>query len=288
MSHRIFFIILSTLTLSACTTIRPIDSSIAPAQSQRFSHEDFDRVLHRFVNDNGRVDYTGLKADSEQFERYYQQVALYSPDNSSSSFKHESDRLAYWINAYNAAVIKTVLSYYPISSIEQVKPPLALFFLPDKTGFFVFQKPSFGRSTTSLYYLENSVIRKRFAEPRVHFALNCASRGCPKLPRYAFNGDQLQQQLDFEARKFFSESRNFKIDHETQTVYLSSILDWYHDDFVDWHQAQYPEQEASLLKYVALYVKPEQASFLRGKGAAYGIEFLPYDWGLNDQKALPK
>lgn len=288
MNHRILFIIVLVIGLSACTAIPPIGSTIAPVQPQRFSHIDFDQVLHRFVNDDGRVDYTGLKADTEQFERYYQQVALYSPDNSPSSFNHQSDRLAYWINAYNAAVIKTVLNYYPIGSIEQVKPPLALFFLPDKTGFFVFQKPSFGRSTTSLYYLENSVIRKRFAEPRVHFALNCASRGCPRLPRYAFNGDRLQQQLDFEARKFFAEARNFKIDHGTETIYLSSILDWYRDDFVDWYQSQYPEQEASLLKYVALYTPPEQASFLREKGAAYRIEFALYDWGLNDQKTASR
>jgi len=284
MTYRHINLIVLNLLFSACTTIPPIDSNIAPAQPQRFSHKNFDQVLRHFVNDQGRVDYSGLKADPDQFENYYQQIAIYSPDNSPASFKHQSDRLAYWINAYNAAVIKTVLSYYPISSIEDVKPPLALFFLPDKTGFFVFQKPSFGRTTTSLYYLENSVIRERFAEPRVHFALNCASRGCPKLPRYAFNGDELDRQLDREARIFFAESRNFRIDPATKTIYLSSILDWYRDDFVDWYREHYPEQEATLLQYVALYLEPERARNLRENSSTFGVEFVPYDWGLNDQK----
>ena len=286
MIYRLVLIIALNLLLSACTTISPIDSRITPEQPQRFSHGNFDRVLNRFVNDEGQVDYSGLKAEPGQFEQYYQHIATYSPDSHPTLFKNPSDQLAYWINAYNAAVIKTVLVYYPIGSIEDVKPPLPLFFLPDKSGFFLFQKPTFGRTTTSLYYLENSVIRERFLEPRVHFALNCASLGCPKLPRYAFDGDQLDQQLDFEARKFFSETRNFKIDHDRKTIYLSSILDWYHDDFIAWYSKHYPQQEATLINYIALYLDDEQADFLHHHGSAYSLEFVPYDWALNDQKTM--
>lgn len=279
-------IIILNFVLSACTTIQPINNSIVPEQSERFSHQDFDEVLNQNVNENGKVNYSRLQAESEQFERYYQQIASNSPDSNPNAFINQSDQLAYWINAYNAAVIKIVLSYYPISSIEDVKPPLALFFLPDTTGFFLFQKPTFGHITTSLYYLENSVIRERFLEPHVHFALNCASLGCPKLPRYAFNGDKLNQQLDFETKKFFSEKRNFRIDHELKTIFLSSILKWYEDDFTDWYSQQYPEQEASLLKYIALYVDEEQVAFLNDQSKGYSLEFVPYDWDLNDQKSM--
>ncbi len=284
MIYRLTLIFMANFLFSACTTIAPIDSNIVLEDPQRFSHKDFDRVLYHFVNDEGRVNYSGLKAEPEQFERYYQKIATYSPDNNPTLFKNRSDQLAYSINAYNAAVIKTVLSYYPISSVEDVKPPLALFFLPDKAGFFLFQKPTFGQATTSLYYLENSVIRERFHDPRVHFALNCASGGCPKLPRYAFDGDQLDQQLDFEARKFFSETRNFKIDHDRKIIYLSSILDWYRDDFVVWFRENHPQQEASLINYVALHLDAKRSEFLRNQGTTYSLEFVPYDWGLNDQK----
>lgn len=281
-TKRLTLISVLLFAISACTTIKPIDVSI-PEQPQRFSHADFDEVLSQFVDDHGKLNYRKLKAQPEQFEHYYQQIASHSPDSTPAAFKHQADQLAYWINAYNAAVIKTVLSYYPINSIENVKPPWPLFFLPDKTGFFLFQKPVFGQATASLYYLENSVIRERFQEPRVHFALNCASLGCPELPRYAFNGDNLHQQLEFEARKFFSASRNLKIDHKNKTIFVSSILEWYKDDFVNWYQKQHPGQKANLINYIALYAGKEQSDFLMHHGQNYELEFTPYDWSLNDQ-----
>ncbi len=240
-------------------------------------------MLSQYVNSEGRVDYRSLQARPEQFERYYQQIATISPDTSPATFSNEADRLAYWINAYNAAVIKTVLTYYPISSIKDVKPPSPLFFLPDKTGFFLFQKPTFGGITTSLYYLENSIIRDRFPEPRVHFALNCASGGCPKLPNYAFIGDKLDDQLDYETRKFFAETRNFRIDLTRKTIFLSSIMDWYHDDFTHWYQRQYPDRNATLINYVSLYVDEDKRKQLQENAADFEVQFTPYDWQLNGQ-----
>lgn len=258
-----------------------------PTQLQHFSHQEFDQVLRQYVNGEGRVDYRSLQAQPRQFERYYQQIATVSPDSHPAAFSNQADQLAYWINAYNAAVIKTVLSYYPIKSIEDVKPPTPLFFLPDNTGFFLFQKPVFGGVTASLYYVENSVIRERFSEPRIHFALNCASHGCPKLPRYAFTGELLDEQLDSEARKFFAETRNFRIDHGLETIFMSSILDWYQDDFISWYQQQYPDQDATLINYISLYVAANKLEQLQGKALHYPIQFTPYDWSLNDQNANP-
>ncbi len=273
------------LLLSACTTISPSLKSFESAQLSEFSHQIFDQALRQNVDDFGRVDYQGLKSQSNSIEAYYQSISQYSPDSHPELFPSEQHRLAYWINAYNVAVIKIVLEYYPIAGVEEVKPPLALFFLPDKTGFFVFQRPVFGNVSTSLYYLENSVIRERFFEPRIHFALNCASISCPALPNYAFTGNQLNQQLEQEVRRFFSESRNFRIDLTTKTVYLSAILDWYQDDFIDWLQIKYPEKNATLINYIALYLSDEKARQLSQLGSQYQIKFIPYDWRLNDQKS---
>ena len=272
------------LLMSACTTISPRVNQATNVEPEIFSHHQFDSVLQQTVNQQGQVDYPSLQAQGDELEAYYQLISQYSPDSHPELFPTEQDRLAYWINAYNAAVIKIVLKYYPIDGIEDVKPPSALFFLSDKTGFFFFQRPSFGGVNTSLYYLENSVIRKRFAEPRVHFALNCASRGCPKLPDYAFNGNQLEQQLQHEARKFFSEPRNLKIDPENKTIWMSSIMDWYEDDFIDWYESRYPGHEASLINYVALFLPEQQAQLLTSHAADFEVQFIAYDWTLNDQE----
>ncbi len=165
-----------------------------------------------------------------------------------------------------------------------VKPPAPLFFLPDKAGFFVLQRPIFGGTSTSLYHLENGVIRGRFSEPRIHFALNCASLGCPRLPREAFDGNTLEKQLDRETRKFFSEPRNFRVDLAGNRVYLSAILDWYRDDFIDWLAARYPDKEPDLLEYVALYLDHHDKMQLQRLSVGFSVEFVPYDWALNDRQ----
>jgi len=248
-----------------------------------FSHDDFTRVLYQFVNDQGRVDYTALKNDARDLERYYLLLSTYSPDSHPDLFPTEQSKLAYWLNAYNAAVIKTVLTYYPISGVGDIRPPLLFFFLPQKSGFFLFQRVTFGGETTSLYFLEHRVIRKRFADPRIHFALNCASGGCPRLPRQAFTAEHVDEQLDHEARKFLAEERNLVINHEKKTVSLSSIFEWYESDFLTWLQHKFSGRKATLLDYVALYVSAEKAGELQ-RAASYAVRFIPYDWRLNDQR----
>lgn len=273
------------LVLVGCTAIQPVrvpERTLTARQT--FSHEDFDRILHRFVDDHGLVDYATLKNHAHDLEQYYLLLTRYSPDSRPDLFPTEQSRLAYWINAYNAAAIKTVLTHYPISSVADIKRPFPFFFLPRKSGFFFFQRVTFGGKTTSLYYIEHGVILKRFAEPRVHFALNCAARGCPRLPRQAFTAEHLDEQLDREARQFLSEERNVKIDHREKVVLLSSIFDWYKEDFLTWYRDRFPGQKTTLVNYVALYLPPEKAQELRGDAGSYQVRFIPYDWRLNDQR----
>jgi organic radical activating enzyme len=187
-----------------------------------------------------------------------------------------------WFWTFSEA-IKIVLTYYPISSVRDIKPPTILFFLPEKTGFFAFQRVCFGGKTTNLYYLENGVIRKRFSDPRVHFALNCAALGCPRLPRSVFTNDRLDEQLDREAREFLAEERNLRVDHKEKTIYISSIFKWYKNDFLNWYRESFPQQEATLLNYVSLYLPVEKSNEIRGLAASYRVRFIPYDWRLNDR-----
>ena len=270
--------------LAACTTIRPKELAEQPQLTAPvFTHELLDRVLQRFVDARGRVDYTGLQNRTGDLERYYQLLSTYSPDSHPELFPTQQSRLAYWINAYNAAVLKAVLSHYPISSVADVKAPALFFFLPAQSGFFVFQRLVFGAESMSLYSLENDIVRSRFAEPRIHFALNCASRGCPRLPASTFKTEHLDEELDRETRNFVAEERNFRLDHAQKTIFLSSIFQWYESDFLDWYKDRFPDRRATLLDYVSLYLPDERAAQLDRAAASYQVEFIPYDWTLNDQ-----
>ena len=278
-------LLLIGIILFGCTSIKPVIKDKPTFEPNIFSNERFDRVLGQYVNERGLVDYSALQQHIEDLEGYYYLITIYSPDSHPELFPSENHKLAYWINAYNAGVIKTVLTYYPINSVTDVKKPGIFFFLSDKSGFFFFQRLTFGGKSTSLYYLENQVIRKRFNDPRIHFALNCAALGCPRLPRRSFSGGALDQQLDNETRIFLAEERNFKIDHSEKVIYLSSIFKWYEKDFTDWYTVKYPGQTSSLLSYIELYLVPQKAQELKAVRKSYDLRFIPYDWRLNDQKS---
>lgn len=282
---RVALATLFALLGGACAEVRASEGADPERESAPFSHDDFDRVLERFVDERGLVDYPALAREPGDLERYVAQLARTSPDSDPALFPTREDRLAYWINAYNASVLATVLRHYPIPSVTAVRAPFPLSLASDKIGFFVLERIELGGDRTNLYALENSLIRRRFAEPRVHFALNCASLGCPRLPRRAFRGADLDQRLDEETRRFFAEERSLQVDHAARVVRLSSILDWYERDFTRWYEKRFPGSDATLLDYVLLYVAPERRAELEG-ARDYEVEFLPYDWRLNDRAAV--
>lgn len=265
----------------SCGTVLEPRADLAPSAAGPWSDADWATVLREHVDDSGRVDYRRLQAAPEALERYYARLAASSPDRDPNRFPSRADRLAYWINGYNAAVMVSVLRAYPISSVEDLAPGWHLFFLPDLAGFFYLRQPVFGGEAIDLHGVENDIVRERFADPRIHFALNCASRGCPRLPREPFRAEALNAQLDREARRFFAEARNLEIDDAARVIHLSPILDWYQDDFLSW-LAHRGETDPQLLDYVAQYVDAATGARLRGAGRGYAIRFRDYDWALND------
>lgn len=271
------------LLLAACSTL-PAPQIGAPETGRppgSFSHARFDALLGRFVDEQGRVDYTALAGQPADLDAYYAAIAAVSPENRPELFPDDDARLAYWINAYNASVIALVIDHYPIDSVKDVRAR-GLFFLPKLSGFFLLEGVVLGEDRTNLYDLEHRLIRKRFADPRIHFALNCASISCPRLPARAFRSDRLQDDLEAEALRFVQEERNVHIDPEDGEITLSAIFDWYADDFTDWMEATHPERPATLLGYIEPYLSPEQAADL-ARCSACEIRFAEYDWGLNDQ-----
>jgi len=277
------FLFLAGLLPGCSTTVWPREGLVPEAPRIPFSYDDLDAVLERFVDEDGRVDYAGLVAEPEALERFYGQAAALSPENHPEAFADPVEELAYWINVYNAGALRLVVHYYPLGSVKDVSSPAAHFYIPPPAGFFAFTKLYLGGRSISLYRLENRVIRERYTEPRIHFALNCASLGCPVLPRRAFRPETLDEELTREARLFFAAERNLRIDHEAKVVHLSEIMDWYESDFTDWLADKHPDRPATLIEYAALYATEDAAAELRGRAAEYALEFTPYDWTLNDQ-----
>ncbi len=284
--HQLVLIITIGLT-AGCTSIRPpLDRDAGGVVTvDKFDYSSYEEVLARFVDEQGLVDYGGLLNDPDPVDLFYKEVAAYSPDSHPHLFSDEDARLAYWINSYNLTTIKGVLHNYPINSVEAVAPPALLFFFPSKSGFFFFQRFTYGGVETSLYYLENSVIRKRFVDPRYHFALNCASSSCPQLPRVPFYPDRLEEQLEFESKKFINSAANVRYDVEQQTLYLSAIFDWYEEDFLNWLNLTSPGQDLTIVDYILGYLDEQTAVQIRKDRETLKIDYLPYDWGLNDQRS---
>ncbi len=175
------------------------------------------------------------------------------------------EQLVLWINTYNAYMIATVLDHYPVDGV------LSIGIIP-KWAFLnpVVAAPATGSFRKSLYGLENDVIRERFREPRVHFAINCASRSCPALRSRAWTADTLDADLDEAARGFLGDTDKNRYDAAANTLYLSQIFSWYAGDFVG--------EAGSVSGYVARFAgRDMQAAALAGAP----VQFLDYDWSLN-------
>ena len=239
-----------------------------------FDHSPFTRILLTYVDSNGLVDYAALKADRHELDAYADSLAAVSPKNAPERFPTEADRLAYWINAYNALCLKGVVDAYPVKSVKDIKL-LSGFF--NRTWFKV------GGDSYTLDNIEHDVIRKEFDEPRIHAAINCASMGCPPISSSAYTGEELEAQLDRAIRGFLTNPVHVRIDPEKREVELSKILDWFESDFTGWYERNYNVDDASILDYVALYVSdagiPE--SFSQWK-----VRHIDYDWTLNDVAAV--
>ncbi len=220
------------------------------------------RVLSRFVDDRGRVDFGGLARDGGDLDAAVAGVAALAPDNAPGAFPTLADRLAFHVNAYNALAMAHVVR-------RGIPQRLSLL---GRLGFFVLSRVSVGGRAMSLYDYENDVIRP-LGDERVHFALNCMSVSCPRLPRTPFHAATLDRELDAAARGFLAEARNVQVDDVRHVVRLSSILSFYKADFL----AHAP----GLLDYVNLYRAAPVP-------VGYRVEFIPYDWTINSQPVAPR
>ena len=229
-------------------------------ESTAFSHDLFDQVLQEHVDENGRVNYTKLKANPEKFEAYLDLVAAANPTEWSYN-----EQLVFWINAYNALVIKGVINHYPITSVRKVK----LF-----NGFFSRLKFQAAGKMYTLDQIEHGILREEFPDPRVHFALVCASSSCPPLQTRAFFPETIEESLETVTFNFIRNPEQVRIDRAKRRVHVSKIFKWYKDDFKEGYDG--------VADFLADYLPAEDAEYLLSTDITFS--YLDYDWTLNDQK----
>ncbi|MBW3535100.1 MAG: DUF547 domain-containing protein [Gemmatimonadetes bacterium] len=213
---------------------------------------------------DGLVDYEAF-ARAPSFQRY-----LDALDAVDLGAMDRDERLALWINAYNAYTIRLINAHGERESIRNINRTLGI--LPGK-GPWQERMARVGGRAHTLDEIEHEIIRPRFGEPRIHFALVCAAIGCPPLRREAYTGDRLDEQLDDQARRFLLEdpSRN-RVDVASRTVYLSPIFDWYREDF--------PVGDDGLGRYLAEFFPPGPERALLESGR-FDVRHTEYDWSLN-------
>lgn len=241
------------------------------AYAETFSHDDWGRVLAKYVDSRGFVDYRGLAGDHATFDRYIASVRAHSPESDPGMFPTADHELAYYINAYNAWVFWGVLDRGP--DIDSVWG-----FLGTGLSFFVGMDIELGGEETNLKAFEDDVIRARYHDPRVHAALNCASVSCPRLPREPFTGEDLDAQLDAAIHEFVTDPKHLKVDRGAKKVTMSKIFDWYSADFLGYLKSE-GVAEPNLLDYVNRY-RGDAGAIPRG----YSVSFSDYDKGLNAQR----
>ena len=261
---------LSLLGLLAMPTPLRADARLrrfspAVAGSQSFDHRPFGDLLARYVHVSSdgvnRVDYTAWRASEAKFAALRVYIARLQTRTPQSLTRDE--QLAYWANLYNAETLRTVLAAYPVRSILSIRPNLL--------AIGPWKKPTLmvGGQTLSLDDIENGILRPWFNDPRVHYALNCASTSCPNLNVTPWQGATLERDLDAAARAYVNHPRGVRIADDGLT--LSTIYKWYRADFGGDH--------AALLRHLGRFAAPPLAARLAESPRIAGYD---YDWSLND------
>lgn len=236
-----------------------------PGFTAGFDHSIFDQVLKTYVNNQGLVDYNGIAGD-QSFKIYMETLKSAQTDAMS-----RDGQLAFWINVYNAVTIDKVIKWKPKKSVRET-------FVPGVwtgTKFFTTREHTVAGKSLSQDDIEHEILRKQFKDPRIHFAIICASSGCPLLPRFAYTEENVQTMLEEETRKYINSERGTKIDSAENTLYLSKLFDWFAGDF------EY--KSGSVLNFIKPYLGEKALAFVEKNPK---IKYLPYDWALNAQAPL--
>ena len=231
--------------------------------AQEINYEQWENILNRYVDDNGRVNYEGLKTNRADLDDFIEGQI----ENAVLNDLPKNEQKAFWINAYNALTMRLIVDHYSpklkgIRSINWGRP-------------WSIKMKAAGRDLT-LGDIEHQILRKwNPIDPRIHFAINCASIGCPKLPDTYFAPETLDKQLDREAQKFMQDSEKVNLDRSKNILYHSAILNWFKEDFLT--------NNPDVLTYILKYLDEESKQYILSNKDQVKLKEMKYDWSLNRQ-----
>jgi len=253
---------LKTLFTALVFALLASGSNMTHAQSNAYldSLPHWQTTLDKFVDEEGRTDFQSLANDHAELTKFVDSISEVSPTSHPELFPNRADVLAYHINAYNALAMWGI--------IERDIPKHFNSFLK-RASFFKFRKVTIGGRKTNLYDYENKVIRK-LNEPRLHFALNCMVKDCPRLPQQHFKPESLENELQQASIEFFNKPKHIQINDDKGKVALSGIMKFYTEDYVSSGKKQ------DLIGYVNQYREEKIPD-------NYKVTFLKYDWTVNQQ-----
>jgi hypothetical protein len=282
---RFFAVILATVSVlaaTACDSTNVTETVVAQDavanetkdKIAEFDHSAYEALLKKHVDDKGKVDYDGFAKDRAALDTYLESVAKANP----SALTSQDERNAFHINAYNAYTIRAVLDDV-IGKTDSVKKV---------DGFWDKKKYRLAGEDLTLDKIEK--VSRDFKDPRIHFAYNCASLGCPRLQQFAFTGPKLQEQFEFITKDFLrDEERGLKIDRVKNKIWISRLFSWYAGDFTG---------DTSKVGFVKGFIKSKftasaGTNFIMEKGPEEIVQYikdkkpdvgyLEYDWTLNSQ-----
>ncbi|NGY37888.1 DUF547 domain-containing protein [Flavobacterium sp. XN-5] len=250
-----YFIILILLPLLSCgkTKYNPEipttadQTTTATADFQSINHAKWNTLLQKNVSKNGKVNYKAFQKDSKELQSYLNELSGNVPTKSWS----KNATLAYWINAYNAYTVKLILDNYPTKSIKEINDPWGKKFI------------SLGNKKYSLEEIEHEILRK-MDEPRIHFAINCASFSCPNLLNEAYTETKLEKQLVAISKSFINDKTKNTI--TANEIEISKIFDWFSGDF---------KKKGSVIDFLNQYSTIKISSKAK-------VNYKDYNWKLNE------
>lgn len=244
----LFFLFISIFGVIA----GPIEKTAAKAED----HAIWAELLDKYVKPGG-VDYAGFKSEEDKLDQYLK--LLEGTDTQTLS---RNDQFAFYINAYNAWTIKLILSAYP--GLKSIKD-LGTFLKSPWEKKFV----RMNGDVLTLDDIEHHILRPRFKDPRLHFAINCSAASCPPLKSEPYLGSQLDLQLDQATRSFINHPDNYRL--EGDVLYVSRIFKWFSEDFKE-----------GVVDFYLAHARGDLKNKLAQKKDALKLKYLPYDWSLND------
>ncbi len=249
----IFLLILINTGFVCCGKVNVTAEGTMP-----ISHEVFDKLLNKYVDQDGMVDYNGLKKERNKLNEYLELLVSNPPNDENWS---QNDQLAYWINLYNAFTLDLILDHYPVESIKDIGSSIQIPFInsPWDIKFIEIDGEKY-----DLNNIEHEIIRKKFNEPRIHFAVNCASFSCPRLRAEAYVGNRLDEQLEEQTIDFINDPEHNII--STDKLQLSKIFLWYSGDF---------KNGQTKIEFIRRYAQTKFEDDVE-------IDYLEYDWSLNE------